>query len=89
MEKLENLTEDMKQMEIDEGDQKMEDTKEEVQNHPDKITAEYVKQLTIPTNRFLCKLSDNWAKFRFGGFKIRDMVSKITLVDVPDQGEDE
>ena len=30
MEKLENLTEDMKQMEIDEGEQKKEDTKEEV-----------------------------------------------------------
>ena len=38
----------------------------------------------MPTNSFLCKLSDNWPKFKFGGFKIRDMISKITLVDVPE-----
>ena len=54
------------------------------QQHPELITSEYVKQLTNPTDKFLCKLSDNWPKFRFGGFKIRDMISKITLVDVPD-----
>jgi len=40
--------------------------------------------LTAPTDQFLCKLSDNWAKFRFKGFKIRDMVSNITLVEVPE-----
>ena len=38
-----------------------------------------------PTDRFLCKLSDNWPKFKFGGLKIRDCVSKLTLVDVPEQ----
>jgi len=48
------------------------------------ITPEYVKTLTEPTANFLCKLSDNWAQFRFRGFKIRDMVSNITLVEVPD-----
>ena len=32
----------------------------------------------------MCKLTDNWAKFRFRGFKIRDMISNITLVEVPD-----
>ena len=41
--------------------------------------------MTNPTDKFLCKLSDNWPKFKFGGFKIRDMISKITLVDVPEQ----
>lgn len=40
--------------------------------------------MTAPTDQFLCKLSDNWAKFRFKGFKIRDMVSNITLVEVPE-----
>ena len=44
--------------------------------------------LMEPTDRFLCKLVDNWPKFKFGGFKIRDMVSKLTLVDVPEQGVD-
>ena len=37
----------------------------------------------------MCKLSDNWPVFKFGGFKIRDCVSKITLVDVPEQELDE
>ena len=45
-------------------------------------------QLQEPTDRFLCKLTDNWPKFKFGGFKIRDMVSKLTLVDVPEQEVD-
>ena len=48
------------------------------------VTPEYVKGLTAPTEKFLCKLTDNWAKFRFRGFKIRDMISNITLVEVPD-----
>ena len=46
------------------------------------ITAEYVSNLTEPTDKFLCKGSDNWPKFKFKGFKIRDMISKITLVEV-------
>lgn len=50
----------------------------------DNVTPEYVRTLTEPTEKFLCKLSDNWADFRFRGFKIRDMVSNITLVEVPD-----
>ena len=48
------------------------------------VTPEFVKGLKNPTDRFLCKLNDNWPKFRFKGFKIRDMQSGITLVDVPD-----
>ena len=55
-----------------------------VQNHPEDITVDYVANLTEPTDRFLCKLSDNWPDFKFGAFKIRDCVSKITLVDVPE-----
>ena len=50
----------------------------------DNVTPEYVRTLTEPTEKFLCTLSDNWADFRFRGFKIRDMVSNITLVEVPD-----
>ena len=53
------------------------------------VTPEYVTSLQAPTDNFLCKLSDNWAGFRFRGFKIRDMISNITLVDVPDDGDDE
>ena len=59
---------------------------------PDEITPEFVQGLKAPTNKFLCKLAENWPKFRFRGFKIRDMVSNITLVDVPDdeiEGENE
>ena len=47
------------------------------------VTPEYVKSLTAPTENFLCKLSDNWPKLQFKGFRIRDMVSKLCLVDVP------
>ena len=42
----------------------------------------------MPTDKFLCKLTDNTPKFKFGGFKIRDCVSNITLVEVPDQEVD-
>jgi hypothetical protein len=51
-------------------------------------TPDYVRALTIPTDQFLCKISDNWPKLRFGGFKIRDMVSGITLVEVQDDEVD-
>ena len=47
------------------------------------VSPDYVRSLTAPTENFLCKLSDNWAGFKFRGFKIRDMISNITLVDVP------
>ena len=58
--------------------------------HPEIITPDYVKSLTAPTDVFLCKLADNWPKLSFKGFKIRDMISNITLVDVPtDEIEDE
>jgi hypothetical protein len=33
-------------------------------------------------------LSDNWPNLKFGGFKIRDMISKITLVEVQDSDVD-
>ena len=60
------------------------------QEHPDQpdVTSDYVKTLTEPTDRFLCKLDDNWPKFKFGGFKIRDCVSNIVLVEVPEQDVD-
>ena len=59
--------------------------------HPatDEVTVDYVSNLTEPTDKFLCKLSDNWPKFKFAGFKIRDCVSNITLVDVPESDVDE
>ena len=82
MDKIEDKFENMNVSET-----KKEEVKED-QNHPEVITPEYVMNLQDPTNTFLCKLSDNWPKFKFGGFKIRDMISKITLVDVPDQDDD-
>ena len=68
--------------------EKMENLTLEDQKHPDLITPEYVMALTEPTDKFLCKLTDNWPKFKFGGFKIRDVTSGITLVDVPEQDVD-
>ena len=59
---------------------------------PDEVTPEFTRGLKAPTQKFLCKLSDNWAGFRFCGFKIRDMVSNMVLVDVPAdevEGEDQ
>jgi len=50
----------------------------------DLITPEYVQTLQEPTDQFLCKLSDNWAGLKFRGFKIRDMISNMTLVEVPE-----
>ena len=29
---------------------------------PDIVTPQYVRTLTGPTDRFLCRLTDNWAK---------------------------
>ena len=57
---------------------------------PDIVTTEYVRSLTGPTDQFLCRLQDNWPTLRFKGFRIRDMISNITLVDVPvEEIEDE
>ena len=57
------------------------------------ITVELVKELQAPTEKFLCKLTDNWPKLKFGGFKIRDIISGYTLVEVADDeidnGEDD
>lgn len=47
-----------------------------------------MKSLTNPTDKFLCKFSDNWPNLKFGGFKIRDMISGITLVEVNDEDVD-
>ena len=47
------------------------------------VTPEEVQALTGPTEGFLCRLADNWPKLSFRGFSIRDMVSNIKLVDVP------
>ena len=55
------------------------------QEHPDDITPEYVCGLLQPADRFLCKLSDNWPQFKFQGFSIRDVDSKMVLVTVPPQ----
>ena len=76
MDKVENIEQNLQDMKVSEENKP-------AQNHPDPITIDYVMSLTDPADRFLCKLVDNVPKFKFGGFKIRDMVSKITLVEVP------
>ena len=50
---------------------------------PTDVSPEYVRALTGPTDQFLCRLADNWPALKFKGFRIRDMISNITLVDVP------
>merc|ERR1712060_1038718 len=52
---------------------------------PEDITPEYVRSLTAPTDQFLCRLSDNTPRLKFKGFRIRDMISNLTLVDVPNE----
>ena len=52
------------------------------------VNPDFVRALTNPTEHFLCRISDNWAKLTFGGFKIRDMVSGFTLVEVQDEDVD-
>ena len=52
------------------------------------VGPDYIRSLNAPTERFLCKLSDNWPDLKFGGFKIRDMISGITLVEVNDDDVD-
>ena len=42
-----------------------------------------MRSLTGPTDQFLCRLADNSPDLKFKGFRIRDMISNITLVDVP------
>ena len=54
----------------------------------EQITADVVKNLQEPTEKFLCKLTDNWPSLRFGGFKIRDIISGYTLVEVHDDEVD-
>lgn len=50
-------------------------------------TVDKVRELQAPTDSFLCKLADNVFNIRFCGFRIRDMVSNLTLVDVEEDGE--
>ena len=52
-------------------------------------TPDECRKLTAPTEKFLCKISDNWPKFKFLGFKIRDMVSNLTLVEVPESEQED
>jgi len=49
------------------------------------INTAYVRNLKAPTDKFLCKISDNTYGIKFGAFRIRDLVSGITLVDVPEE----
>ena len=48
------------------------------------VNPEYIRSLIKPTEKFLCAMADNTFKIRFGAFRIRDMDSGFTLVDVTD-----
>ena len=41
--------------------------------------------MKAPTAQFLCKLTDNKHGLSFGGFRIRDMTSGLTLIEVKDE----
>lgn len=47
-------------------------------------TPDLIRTLTEPTAKFLCALKDNEYDIKFGAFRIREMDSGITLVDVRD-----
>ena len=49
------------------------------------VNPQYVRNLGKPTEKFLCSMKDNTFGIRFGAFRIRDMDSGFTLVDVTDQ----
>ena len=46
------------------------------------VTLDDVLAMDGPTDSFLCKMSDNVYKIDFMRYKIRDMDSKIVLVDI-------
>ena len=52
------------------------------------FTIEQAKTLAAPTTEFLCKPSDNVNNIQFLRYKIRDMDSGITLVDIINDEED-
>jgi len=43
---------------------------------------DHIRTLSAPTERFLCALKDNTFDIKFGAFRIRDMISGYTLIDV-------
>lgn len=45
---------------------------------------DYIRTLTAPTQNFLCTLKDNSYNIKFGSFRLRDMTSGFTLIDVHD-----
>ncbi len=54
----------------------------------DQITPDILKNLQEPTEKFLCKFSENWPHIRFVGFKSRDIETGHTLVKVKDDEVD-
>ena len=52
------------------------------------FTVENAKTLAAPTTEFMCKPSDNVNNIQFLRYKIRDMDSGITLVDIINDEED-
>jgi hypothetical protein len=59
------------------------------QNNSLETRPEIVKNFTAPTNSFLCPLSANIYNIKFVKYKIRDMVSGLTLIEMDSQEEDE
>ena len=55
----------------------------------DSFTPAVAREMTVPSNKFYCKLSDNTFKISFRRYKIRDMDSGLTLVDIEHDGMDE
>ena len=49
------------------------------------VTIDEIRELKRPTDIFMCKLSDNVYKVEFLKYRIRDMVSKLTLVEIDNE----
>ncbi|CAI2381171.1 unnamed protein product [Moneuplotes crassus] len=50
---------------------------------------ETARNMTEPSKQYLCKLSDNTYNIQFLRYKIRDMDSGITLVDIQDEAPED
>ena len=53
----------------------------------EEFTADKARNMTNPSDKFLCSLSDNVFDIKFKKYKIRDMQSGLVLVELEDDSE--
>ena len=56
---------------------------------PETFDVDVARTMTAPTKQYLCKLSDNTYNIQFLRYKIRDVDSGITLVDIQDDAPED